>query len=155
MRHYGRGVTAAGLSAACLLAAALLAGGGCARTNPEWAESLSPCCGQDLIEKGIEPPQDRCADIVVDQRTAFRLMKDLGGSAVAHWEVRLIPGGPACIWRIWPGDASWEPDNVQPDWLGREKSPDNVAAPDSTGAPDEPATPDSMAPQEGPTAASE
>ncbi|MBD3349011.1 MAG: hypothetical protein GF400_07425, partial [Candidatus Eisenbacteria bacterium] len=84
----------------------LVALAGCARTGPEWATDLNPCCGQDLMEKGVEPPQDRCADIVVDQRTAFLLMKDLGGSAVAQYEVRLIPGGPACIWRVWPDDTS-------------------------------------------------
>jgi len=101
---------------------------GCASTTPEWAEGINPCCGQDLMERGIEPPQDRCADIVVDQQTAFRLMKDLGGSAATHWEVRLIPGGPACIWRLWPGDLSDEPRGVQPDWTGSDEN----ALPDTT-----------------------
>ncbi len=76
---------------------------GCATQNPEWAKSTNPCCGQDLLLKGITPPEDRCADMVVDQDTARRLMMSLGGSAASQWHVRLIPGGPACIWRIWPG----------------------------------------------------
>jgi len=118
---------------AALVLAALAQG--CASTTPEWAQSINPCCGQDLIANGIEPPQDRCADIVVDQQTAFRLMKDLSGGAVAQWEVRLIPGGPACIWRTWPGDLEFEPENVQPDWLGNEPAPE-----DSTAAPSVPET---------------
>jgi hypothetical protein len=101
---------------------------GCASTTPEWAESINPCCGQDLIAQGIEPPQDRCADIVVDQETAFRLMKDLSGGAVAQWEVRLIPGGPACIWRLWPGEVGFKPENVQPDWVGNEPARQDSAA---------------------------
>lgn len=76
---------------------------GCATQNPKWATSTNPCCGQDLLLRGITPPEDRCADLVVDQETAFRLMMGLGGSAALQWHVRLIPGGPACIWRIWPG----------------------------------------------------
>lgn len=85
-----------------LLALAALAAG-CATQNPEWAKSTNPCCGQDLALRGITPPEDRCADMVVDQDTARRLMMGLGGSAASQWHVRLIPGGPACIWRIWPG----------------------------------------------------
>lgn len=104
---------------------------GCTTVAPEWAESINPCCGQDLLEKGIEPPEDRCADIVVDQETARRLMMDMSGGAVAHWHVRLIPGGPACIWRVWPGRDAAVPENVQPDWLGTEP-----ASEDSTGADD-------------------
>jgi peptide methionine sulfoxide reductase msrA/msrB len=76
---------------------------GCATQNPKWAKSTNPCCGQDLLAQGITPPEDRCADLVVDQDTAFRLMMSLGGSAALQWHVRLIPGGPACIWRVWPG----------------------------------------------------
>jgi len=87
----------------CLLALAVALAVGCATQNPKWAKSTNPCCGQDLLAKGITPPEDRCADIVVDQDTAFRLMMGLGGSAAVQWHVRLIPGGPACIWRIWPG----------------------------------------------------
>jgi hypothetical protein len=111
-----------------LLAAAL---SGCASPNEEWADTVNPCCGQDLIEKGVEPPVDRCADMVVDQVTAMRLMKDLTGGAVAHWEVRLIPGGPACIWRMWPGDTSFKAENVQPDWVGDEPARGDTTAAES------------------------
>ena len=77
---------------------------GCTSTNPGWAASINPCCGQDLIELGIDPPEDRCADMVLDQRTARALMADVASrSGVTHWHVRFIPGGPACIWRQWPG----------------------------------------------------
>ncbi len=77
---------------------------GCSRRNPEWASEINPCCGQDLVLQGIDPPEDRCADIVVDQETARRLMARIaGGSGVTHWHVRFIPGGPACIWEEWPG----------------------------------------------------
>jgi len=89
--------------AASVVAVLLALGSGCAMQNPEWAKSTNPCCGQDLLLKGITPPEDRCADMVVDQDTARRLMMGLGGSAASQWHVRLIPGGPACIWRIWPG----------------------------------------------------
>jgi hypothetical protein len=88
---------------------------GCSVRNPGWAESINPCCGQDLVLKGIEPPEDRCADIVVDQRTARRLMADVAsGSGMTHWHVRFIPGGPACIWYEWPGLTEEEFQEVQP-----------------------------------------
>jgi hypothetical protein len=77
---------------------------GCSRRNPEWAGAVNPCCGQDLVLLGIEPPEDRCADIVLDQETARRLMASLAsGSGGTQWHVRFIPGGPACIWEQWPG----------------------------------------------------
>lgn len=87
---------------------------GCASQNPRWATSTNPCCGQDLALKGIVPPEDRCADIVVDQETAYQLMMSLSGSAVAQWHVRLIPGGPACIWRIWPDVRREDFEHVAP-----------------------------------------
>ena len=88
--------------AVLLLAATLLPG--CSMKNPTWADSVNPCCGQDLVLRGIDPPEDRCADIVVDQETARRLMADVAsGSGMTHWHVRFIPGGPACIWCEWPG----------------------------------------------------
>jgi hypothetical protein len=88
---------------------------GCSVRNPSWAESINPCCGQDLVLHGIEPPEDRCADIVVDQRTARRLMADVaGGSAMTHWHARFIPGGPACIWYEWPGVGEEEFQEVEP-----------------------------------------
>lgn len=88
---------------------------GCSRRNPPWAQSINPCCGQDLVLMGIEPPEDRCADIVVDQETARRLMADIAsGSGMTHWHVRFIPGGPACIWRQWPGLTDDEFQHVEP-----------------------------------------
>ena len=92
------------LAASVVLLCAVAALQGCSLRNPTWAESVNPCCGQDLVLRGIEPPEDRCADIVVDQETARRLMADIaGGSGLTQWHVRFIPGGPACIWREWPG----------------------------------------------------
>lgn len=83
--------------------------------NPTWADSINPCCGQDLVLQGIEPPEDRCADIVLDQDTARRLMADIAsGSGMTHWHVRFIPGGPACIWREWPGVGNGEFEHVEP-----------------------------------------
>ncbi len=121
------------LKLACAATVLAVIAQGCTSTTPEWAESINPCCGQDLVSQGIEPPQNRCADIVVDQQTAFRLMKDLSGGAVTHWEVRLIPGGPACIWKIWPDEVGFQPENVQPDWIGNETAPgDSGAAADTT-----------------------
>ncbi len=92
------------LNGASILLVALSLLQGCSPRNPTWASSVNPCCGQDLVLRGIEPPEDRCADIVVDQETARRLMADIGsGAGLTHWHVRFIPGGPACIWREWPG----------------------------------------------------
>jgi hypothetical protein len=86
------------------VALAALAATGCATRTPDWAASVNPCCGQDLVAVGIEPPEDRCADIVVDQATAWQLMAALGGGAgTTQWHARFIPGGPACIWKDWPG----------------------------------------------------
>jgi hypothetical protein len=88
---------------------------GCGLRNPTWADSVNPCCGQDLVLRGIEPPEDRCADIVVDQETARRLMADIaGGDGLTQWHVRFIPGGPACIWREWPGLTDKEFRDVEP-----------------------------------------
>jgi hypothetical protein len=88
---------------------------GCSLRNPTWADSINPCCGQDLVLRGIDPPEDRCADIVVDQETARRLMADLaGGSGLTQWHARFIPGGPACIWSQWPGLTDKEFRDVRP-----------------------------------------
>jgi hypothetical protein len=87
-----------------LLLALLPLAAGCSRRNPAWASGINPCCGQDLMLQGIDPPEDRCADIVLDQATAKELMGDIASSSgVTHWHVRFIPGGPACIWRMHPG----------------------------------------------------
>ena len=32
---------------------------GCSRRNPVWAGAVTPCCGQDLVLLGIEPPEER------------------------------------------------------------------------------------------------
>jgi hypothetical protein len=72
--------------------------------NPEWAESINPCCGQDEVAAGLTPSEDRCADMVISQDAALRLAWQVAaGSGMTQWRVRLIPGGPACIWRKWPG----------------------------------------------------
>jgi hypothetical protein len=120
------------LITACMLLA------GCSVRNPTWAKSINPCCGQDLVLQGIEPPEDRCADIVVDQSTARRLMADIAqGNAVTQWHVRFIPGGPACIWYEWPGltdddfldvEPPGESDGGEaalPDTSGNETSPES------------------------------
>jgi hypothetical protein len=123
--------------AAVLLTTALVCAAGCAgcaRTSPEWAAHVNPCCGQDLILLGIDPPEDRCADIVVDQATARRLMMDIGAST-SHWHVRFIPGGPACIWEEWPRldeDAGLyvdPPDDVQQEQLRAARGDTGSAAP--------------------------
>jgi len=89
---------------ALLLMLSLVLSTGCSSRNPSWADAINPCCGQDLVLRGIDPPEDRCADIVLDQETARRLMADVAsGSGMTHWHVRFIPGGPACIWQEWPG----------------------------------------------------
>jgi len=122
-----------------LLMLSLVLSTGCSSRNPSWADAINPCCGQDLVLRGIEPPEDRCADIVLDQETARRLMADVAsGSGMTHWHVRFIPGGPACIWQEWPGLTEEEFREVelpaeQED--GREDArPDSVAAP-AQGAP--------------------
>lgn len=118
---------------ACLvaIAAAGLAAGACTMQNPEWATSTNPCCGQDLMAKGITPPEDRCADMVVDQDTARHLMMSLAGSAASQWHVRLIPGGPACIWRVWPGVSREDFREARPPEAGDEEA-GNGAGADST-----------------------
>jgi hypothetical protein len=76
---------------------------GCAMQNPEWASSTNPCCGQDEIQTGQEPSEPRCADLVVSREEAMSLAwRVAGGSAMNEWRVRLLPGGPACIWRKYP-----------------------------------------------------
>jgi hypothetical protein len=88
----------------CALAALLVLAQGCAMQNPEWAESINPCCGQDEVAAGLTPSEDRCADMVMSQEAALRLAWQVAaGSGMTEWRVRLIPGGPACIWRKWPG----------------------------------------------------
>jgi hypothetical protein len=90
-------------------------GVGCSSRNPPWATSINPCCGQDLIIQGIDPPVDRCADIVLDQETARRLMTDIAsGEGMTHWHVRFIPGGPACIWEMSPGLSEEDYRHVRP-----------------------------------------
>jgi hypothetical protein len=77
---------------------------GCSFHNEEFADTLNPCCGQDELLAGEEPSEPRCADLVVSQDVAWVLAGQLGGgSSMSHWRVRLIPGGPACIWYKWPG----------------------------------------------------
>ena len=101
--------------AAAMLVLLSASGLGCSMRNPSWATSINPCCGQDLIVQGSDPPEDRCADIVVDQDTARRLIADLSaGGAIKHWHVRFIPGGPACIWEEWPGLSDEDFLNVEP-----------------------------------------
>ena len=77
---------------------------GCASRNPEWAESINPCCGQDEMLAGEEPSENRCADMVLSREAALALsLGAAAGSGMTQWRVRFIPGGPACIWRKWPG----------------------------------------------------
>ncbi len=89
----------------CGVAAALLVlAAGCTFRNPEWAESLNPCCGQDEMLEGMEPSEERCADMVISREAAMQLAWTFAaGSGMTQWRVRLLPGGPACIWRKWPG----------------------------------------------------
>jgi hypothetical protein len=77
---------------------------GCTFQNPEWAESINPCCGQDEMLAGEEPSESRCADMVVSRESAMALAwRMASGGGMTEWRVRLLPGGPACIWRKWPG----------------------------------------------------
>ena len=111
------------LSVLVVLPLAVLLLPGCSVRNPKWADSINPCCGQDLVLRGIEPPEDRCADIVVDQETALRLMADIAsGSGMKHWHVRFIPGGPACIWNEWPGLTDDEFRDVKPPEGAQERA---------------------------------
>jgi hypothetical protein len=78
--------------------------GGCTSQNPEWAESINPCCGQDEVLAGGVPSENRCADMVVSRESAMALAWRMASSGgMTEWRVRLLPGGPACIWRKWPG----------------------------------------------------
>lgn len=78
--------------------------GGCTFQNPEWATSLNPCCGQDEVLEGEEPSESRCADMVISRESVMDLAwRVAAGSGMTQWRVRLLPGGPACIWRKWPG----------------------------------------------------
>ena len=77
---------------------------GCASTNEEFAETVNPCCGQDEIAAGREPSEERCADLVVSRDAVMSVAwSAAAGSGMTHWRVRILPGGPACIWRRWPG----------------------------------------------------
>jgi hypothetical protein len=90
--------------AAPLLVALVPLLGGCTSPNPEWATSLNPCCGQDEVLDGREPSERRCADMVVSRESAMDIAwRMAAGSGMTQWRVRLLPGGPACIWRKWPG----------------------------------------------------
>jgi hypothetical protein len=78
--------------------------GGCSMQNPRWASSINPCCGQDELLEGEEPSEERCADMVVSREAAMQIAWGAAaGSGMTQWRVRLLPGGPACIWRKWPG----------------------------------------------------
>jgi hypothetical protein len=77
---------------------------GCTFQNPEWAESINPCCGQDEVLSGGEPSENRCADMVVSRGSAMAIAWRMASSGgMTQWRVRFVPGGPACIWRKWPG----------------------------------------------------
>jgi hypothetical protein len=91
------------ITAPLLLALVALLGG-CTSQNPEWATSLNPCCGQDEVLEGKEPSERRCADMVVSRESAMDIAwRMAAGSGMTQWRVRLLPGGPACIYRKWPG----------------------------------------------------
>ena len=92
-----------GIAVPLLLALVVLLGG-CTSQNPEWATSLNPCCGQDEVLEGKEPSERRCADMVVSRESAMDIAwRMAAGSGMTQWRVRLLPGGPACIWKKWPG----------------------------------------------------
>jgi hypothetical protein len=77
---------------------------GCTSPNPEWATSLNPCCGQDEVLEGKEPSESRCADMVISRESVMDVAwRVAAGSGMSRWRVRLLPGGPACIWRKYPG----------------------------------------------------
>jgi len=77
---------------------------GCTSQNPEWATSLNPCCGQDEVLEGKEPSERRCADMVISRESVMDVAwRMAAGSGMTQWRVRLLPGGPACIWRKWSG----------------------------------------------------
>jgi len=125
------------LSVVALLVLPVLLACGCSSRNPTWADSINPCCGQDLVLLGIDPPEDRCADMVVDQLTARRLMADVAsGSGMTHWRVRFIPGGPACIWYKWPGLTDDDFRDVEPP--GDIEGASGEAAPGDSTAPAQP-----------------
>lgn len=121
-------------TAALLLVLSLVLSTGCSSRNPSWADAINPCCGQDLVLQGIDPPEDRCADIVLDQETARRLMADIAsGSGMTHWHVRFIPGGPACIWQEWPGLTEEQFREVE--LPAEQEDGREEARPDSAGVP--------------------
>lgn len=141
-RHDGAGWSAlmaatAGARVGVALASALLALEGCASRNPEWAEGLNPCCGQDEVLAGEAPSEPGCADLVVSREAALAVAwMAASGSGMTQWRVRLLPGGPACIWKKWPGLT--EEDYLDAQDLGEASAGDTLRAalPDTTGAPE-------------------
>ena len=113
---------------------------GCSFHNEEFADTLNPCCGQDELLAGEVPSENRCADLVVSQDVAWALVGQLGGgSSMSHWRVRLIPGGPACIWYKWPGleDEDYLMIRAPEESIGATAAPasaDTTAPADSTDA---------------------
>lgn len=119
---------------------------GCAFRNPEWATSLNPCCGQDEVLEGKEPSETRCADMVVSRESVMDVAwRVAAGSGMTHWRVRLLPGGPACIWRTWPGltDDDYKYALIRPD----ADSPAIDAAPADSSAPNRPETAHERSPE--------
>jgi len=85
--------------------------------NPRWADSINPCCGQDEIADGKEPSEKRCADMVISRESVMDVAwRVAAGSGMTQWRVRLIPGGPACIWRKWPGVTDEDLDPADYEW---------------------------------------
>lgn len=118
----------------------ILSGSGCASRTPEWAESIDPCCGQDEVLAGMEPSESRCADFVVSREAALALAwSAAAGGGMKHWRVRILPGGPACVWKKWPGLT--EEDYLIGAERSEEARPDTLTPDvgDSTGSPIRPA----------------
>ncbi len=112
---------------------------GCTFQNPEWATSLNPCCGQDEVLEGEEPSESRCADMVVSRESVMDIAwRMAAGSGMTQWRVRLLPGGPACIWRKWPGltDDDYEYALIRPDAdsAAVDSVPGDTASPKPPGA---------------------
>lgn len=106
---------------------------GCTSLNHEWAASLNPCCCQDEVLAGEEPSESRCADMVVSRESAMDIAwRMAAGSGMTQWRVRLLPGGPACIWRKWPGLTEDDYDYVlirsEPDSDAVERASADTAA---------------------------
>jgi hypothetical protein len=119
---------------------------GCSFRNPEWATSLNPCCGQDEVLEGKEPSETRCADMVVSRESVMDVAwRMAAGSGMTQWRVRLLPGGPACIWRKWPGltDDDYKYVLIRPD----ADSTTAETAPADTGSANEPETTDRRSPE--------